>query len=96
MENESLADIAPAAGGRPVVEEKQQQQEEDDAAWRVHGINDEHHDQTAENPQQTRVPGEELEGRSVGHMQKNECDQPGSAFVKKMLKKRSMWKILQM
>lgn len=63
MEDERLADVAPAAGGRSVVEEEQQQQEEDDAARRVHGVDDEHHHQTAENPQQAGVPGEELEGR---------------------------------
>lgn len=43
MENEGLADVTPAAGGRSVVEEKQQQQQEDDAARGVHGVNDEHH-----------------------------------------------------
>lgn len=31
MENERLADVTPAAGGRSVVEDKQQQQQEDDA-----------------------------------------------------------------
>lgn len=43
MENQSLADVAPAAGGRSVVEEEQKQQQEDDAARRVHGIDHEHH-----------------------------------------------------
>lgn len=65
MEDESLADVAPAAGGRSVVEEEQQQQQEDDAAWWVHGVNDKHHDQTAEDPKQAGVPREELEGWST-------------------------------
>lgn len=43
MENQSLADVAPAAGGRSVVEEEQKQQQEDDAAGRVDGIDHEHH-----------------------------------------------------
>lgn len=64
MEDERLADVAPAAGGRPVVEEEQEQQQEDDAAGGVHGVDDEHHDQTAEDPQEAGVPGKELEGRS--------------------------------
>lgn len=63
MENESLADVAPAAGGRSVVEEEQKQQQEDDAAGGVDRIDHEHHHQTAENAQQAGVPGEELEGR---------------------------------
>lgn len=67
MENQSLADVAPAAGGGSVVEEEQKQQQEDDAAGRVNGIDHEHHHQTAENAQQAGVPGEELEGRSVKH-----------------------------
>lgn len=62
MEDESLADVSPAAGGWSVVQEEQQQQEEDDAGWRVDRINDKHHHQTAQNAQQTCVPGEHLEG----------------------------------
>lgn len=66
MENQSLADVAPAAGGRSVVEEEQQHHEGDDAGGGVHGVDDEHHDHTAHNPQQAGVPGEELESWSVG------------------------------
>ena len=77
MENESLADVAPAAGGRSVVEEKQQQQQEDDAAWGVHGVNDEHHHQTAQDAQQAGVPGEELEGRSVKNTQRQRTEAAG-------------------
>ncbi len=72
MENEGLADVAPAAGGRSVMEEKQQQQQEDDAARGVHRVNDEHHHETAQNPQQAGVPGEELEGWSVKHTETND------------------------
>lgn len=43
MENQSLADVAPAAGGRSEVEEKQKQQQEDDAAGGVHRIDHKHH-----------------------------------------------------
>ena len=70
MEDERLADVAPAAGGRFVVEEEQQQQQEHDAAWRVHGVNDEHHHQAAHDAQQAGVPREQLEGGSVEHRAK--------------------------
>lgn len=65
MEDESLADVAPAAGGRSVVEEEQKQQQQDDAAGGVDGIDHEHHHQAAEDAQQAGVPGKELEGRPV-------------------------------
>lgn len=66
MENQSLTDVTPAAGGRSVVEEEQQHHEGDDAGGGVHRVDDEHHDHAAHNPQQAGVPGEELESRSVG------------------------------
>lgn len=66
MKNQSLADVTPAAGGRPVVEEEQQHHEEHDAGGGVDGVDDKHHDHAADDPQQAGVPGEELESRPVG------------------------------
>lgn len=43
VENQSLADVAPAAGGRSEVEEEQKQQQEDDAAGGVHRVDHKHH-----------------------------------------------------
>lgn len=43
MEDQSLADVAPAAGGRSEVEEEQKQQQEDDAAGGVHRVDHKHH-----------------------------------------------------
>lgn len=66
MENQSLTDVAPAAGGRSVVQEEQQHHEEHDAGGGVHRVDDEHHDHAAHDAQQAGVPGEELERRPVG------------------------------
>lgn len=66
VEDECLADVTPAAGGRSVVEDEEQSQKHQDAGGGVDGVDDKHHHQTAYDAQQTGVPGEELEGRPEG------------------------------
>lgn len=66
VENQSLTDVTPAAGGRSVVEEEQQHHEEHDAGGGVDGVDDKHHDHAADDAQQAGVPGEELESRPAG------------------------------
>ena len=62
MEDECLADVAPAGGGAKVVDEQQEQQHEGDAGRGVDGVDEEHHDGTAHDAQQAGVPREVTEG----------------------------------
>lgn len=64
VEDESLADVAPAGRGTQVVDQQQQQQHEGDAGRGVDGVDQEHHHGTSHNAQRTRVPGEVAEGGS--------------------------------
>lgn len=63
MEDERLADAAPAADGTQVMDQQQQQQHEGDTGRRVDGVDQEHHHGAADDPQNTRVPGEVPERR---------------------------------
>lgn len=58
VENESLADVAPAGSGTEVVNQQKQEQHECDAGRGVDGIDQEHHDDTTHNAQYTCMPGE--------------------------------------
>lgn len=60
MEDESLADVAPAAGGRAVVQDQQEEQQQYDTGRGIHWVYHEHHYQTADDTQQTCVPREKL------------------------------------
>ena len=66
VEDECLADVAPAAGRTEVVDEQEQQQHEGDAGRGVDGVDQEHHDGTAHDAQHTRVPREVAERRPGG------------------------------
>lgn len=56
VEDESLTDVAPVADGTQVVDKHQEQQHKCDASEGINGINQEHHDQTANNAQCAGVP----------------------------------------
>lgn len=58
MEDERLADVAPAAGGRTVVQDQQEEQQQYDTGRGIHWVYHEHHYHTADNTQQTCVPRE--------------------------------------
>lgn len=60
MEDERLADVAPAAGGRAVVQDQQEEQQQYNTGRGIHRVYHEHHDHTADNTQQTCVPREKL------------------------------------
>lgn len=66
VENQRLADVAPAGGGAEVVNQQQQQQHEGDAGRGVDGVDQEHHDGAAHDAQHARVPGEVTEGGPGG------------------------------
>lgn len=63
VEDERLADAAPAADGTQVMDQQQQQQHEGDTGRRVDGVDQEHHHGAADDSQNTRVPGEIPERR---------------------------------
>lgn len=58
VENESLADVAPAGGRTEVVNQQKQQQHKGDAGRGVDGVDEKHHHSTAHDAQHARVPGE--------------------------------------
>ncbi len=62
VENESLADVAPAGGGTEVVNQQKQQQHEGDAGRGVDGVDQEHHDGATHDAQHARMPGEVTKG----------------------------------
>lgn len=62
VKNKSLADVSPAGGGTQVVNQQKQQQHEGDAGRGVDGVDQEHHDGTTHDTQDTRIPGEVTKG----------------------------------
>lgn len=66
VENKSLADVAPAGGGAEVVNQQKKQQHEGDAGRGVDGVDQKHHDGTANDAQHARMPGEVSKGGPEG------------------------------